>query len=113
MNIPLFTKNLKRYENDAFVIINKNAVEEFLDHLNTIENSIKFTIKKQADLTLSFLDALIRRNEHGGILVSKFQQTYLVMNIQYFSTGEIYLLCGEKYVVLQLLFACLCLPSLE
>ena len=39
---------------DTFVIIHKNSVEEFLDYLNTIENSIKFTIKKEADHTLPF-----------------------------------------------------------
>ena len=52
----------KRYEDDTFVIINKNSIEDFLDHLNTIENSIKFTIKTEVDHTLSFLDILVRRN---------------------------------------------------
>ena len=42
----------KRYVDDTFVIIHKNSVEDFLDHLNTIENSIKFTIEKEADHTL-------------------------------------------------------------
>ena len=53
----------KRYVDDTFVIIHKNSVEDFLDHLNTIENSIKFTIEKEADHTLPFLDTLVRRNK--------------------------------------------------
>ena len=30
----------KRYVDDAFIIINKTSVEDFLDYLNTIEKSI-------------------------------------------------------------------------
>ena len=44
----------KRYVDDTFVIIHKNAVQDLLDHLNTIENSIKFTIEKEADHTVPF-----------------------------------------------------------
>ena len=45
---------------DEGVLIHKNSVEDFLDHLNTIENSIKFTIENEADHTLPFLDTLVR-----------------------------------------------------
>ena len=60
----------KRSVDDTFVIIHKNSVEDFLDHLNTIENSIKFTIEKEADYTLPFLDTLVRRNKHGDFSTS-------------------------------------------
>ena len=60
----------KRYINETFAIINKNAVEDFLDHLNTIENSIKFTIEKEANHALPFLDTLVRRNKHGNFSTS-------------------------------------------
>ena len=49
----------KRY--DTFVKTNINSVEGFLNHLNTIENSMKFTIKKEADHILPFLDTLVRK----------------------------------------------------
>ena len=64
----------KRYVDDTFVIIHKNSVEDFLDHLNTIENSIKFTIEKEADHTLPFLDTLVRRNQHGKFSTSVYRK---------------------------------------
>ena len=64
----------KRYVDNTFVIIHKNSVEDFLYHLNTIENSIKFTIKKEADYTLPFLDTLVRRNEHGDFSTSVYRK---------------------------------------
>ena len=64
------TKIWKRYVDDTFVIIHKNSIEDFLDHLNTIENSIKFIIEKEADHTLPFLDTLVRRNQHGKFFTS-------------------------------------------
>ena len=64
----------KRYVDDTFVIINKNSVEDFWDHLNTIENSIKFTIEKEAGHTLPFLDTLFRRNKHGDFFTLVFRK---------------------------------------
>ena len=67
------SKFWKRYVDDTFVIIHKNSVEDFLDYLNTIENSIKFTIEKEADHTLPFLDTLVRRNQHGKFSTSVYR----------------------------------------
>ena len=36
-------KGWKRHVEDIFVIVNKNLVEDFLDQLGTVKNSIKFT----------------------------------------------------------------------
>ena len=64
----------KRYVEDTFVIIHKNSVEDFLEHLNPIENSIKFTIEKEADHALPFLDTLVRRNKHGDFSTSVYRK---------------------------------------
>ena len=64
----------KRYVDGTFVIINKNSIQNFLNHLNTIENSIKFTIKKEADHTLPFLDTLVRRNKHDDFSSSVYRK---------------------------------------
>ena len=42
--------------------------------MNTIENSIKFSIEKEADHTLPFLDTLVRRNKHGDFSTSVYQK---------------------------------------
>ena len=65
----------KPYVDDTLVIINKNSVEDFLDLLNTIKNSIKFTTKSEADHTLPFLDTLIRRNKHDNFSTSVYRKT--------------------------------------
>ena len=64
----------KRWVDDTFVIIHKNSVKNFLDHLNTIENSIKFTMEKEADHTLPFLDTSVRRNKHGDFSTSVYRK---------------------------------------
>ena len=64
----------KRYVDNTFVIIHKNSVEDFLDHLNKIENSIKFTIEKEADHTLPFLDTLVRRSKHGDFSIPVYRK---------------------------------------
>ena len=56
----------KRYIDDSFVIINKNSVEDILDHLNTLKTQSNLQSKKEPDHTIPFLDALIRRNKHGN-----------------------------------------------
>ena len=64
----------KCYADDTFALIHKNSVIEFLDHLNTIEDSIKFTIKKETDLTLPFLETLVRENKPGDFSTSVYQK---------------------------------------
>ena len=50
----------KRYVDDTFVIINKNSVEDILDHLNTLKTQSNLQSKKEPDHTIPFLDALVR-----------------------------------------------------
>jgi len=48
----------KRYVDDTFVITNKSKLSEFLTHLNTIESSIQFTMEKEKEGCLLFLNLL-------------------------------------------------------
>ena len=49
----------KRYVDDTFVVIKKNNLEAFHEHLNKIEASIKFTIETESNNSLPFLDVLV------------------------------------------------------
>ena len=60
------SKIWKRFEDDTFVIINKTRLKIFWIIKTLFKKSITFTIEKKADLTLPFLDPLVRQNEHGG-----------------------------------------------
>ncbi|CAG9569803.1 unnamed protein product [Danaus chrysippus] len=52
----------KRYVDDTFTILNKNKTSAFLNHLNSINNKIQFTIELEANNSLAFLDILVIRN---------------------------------------------------
>ena len=54
----------KRYVISA---VSKNAVENLLSHLNSVELSIQFTVKREKDRRLSFLDLNVYRTDHGNL----------------------------------------------
>ena len=51
----------KRYVDDSFVIIKKDAVSSFHDALNSIDPKIAFTIEEENNGQISFLDTLVSR----------------------------------------------------
>ena len=51
----------KRFVDDSFAMINKNAIISFHNTLNSIDPSIKFTIEHEKDGQIAFLDTLISR----------------------------------------------------
>ena len=57
----------KRYVDDTFCFLQKTAVDEVLQHLNTISSTIKFTVEQEKDGQLPFLDVLVFRKEDGSI----------------------------------------------
>lgn len=56
---PSQIKFWKRYVDDTFCFMRKGAVDEVLQHLNTISPTIKFTVVQEKDGQLPFLDALV------------------------------------------------------
>ena len=58
-------KTWKRFVDDSFAIINKNAITNFHDTLNSIDPHIKFTIEHEKDEQIAFLDMLISRRNNS------------------------------------------------
>ena len=56
---------------DSFSIVNY-MVDSFHGHLNSIDPCIQFTMKKELDRQLPFLDILLSRKEDGAISTSYF-----------------------------------------
>ena len=62
----------KRYVDDTFVVIKKNNLKAFHEHLNNIEASIKFTLETECNNSLPFLDVLVVK-EKSENLTTKLQ----------------------------------------
>ena len=64
LNPPKFWR---RYVDDTFVIIKKSEVDEFHNHINNIEASIKFTIEHETNNSIPFLNVCITREASGRL----------------------------------------------
>ena len=64
----------KRYVDDTFTSLPKSLIASFLDHLNGIEPSIKFTAEEERDGELAFLDVLLHREDDGTISTSVYRK---------------------------------------
>ena len=54
-----------RFVDDVFSILKKNAVENLLEHLNSQHRSITFTVEREVDHQLPFMDVKVHRNERS------------------------------------------------
>ena len=55
-----------RYVDDTFILWpHQEDVQVILDHMNSIQPSIQFTMEKEQDNKLRFLDVLVTRVEQG------------------------------------------------
>lgn len=57
----------KRYVDDTFCILNKNDVDTFLKHLNSVHPKINFTMEVEENNSLAFLDVKVIRKPDGTI----------------------------------------------
>ena len=68
---PLFWK---RYVDDICTAMEEYSIEEFQDHLNSIEPSIKFTSESESDGKLAFLDTEITHHEDGSMTTTVYRK---------------------------------------
>ncbi|XP_068739519.1 uncharacterized protein [Montipora capricornis] len=54
----------KRYVDDSFCIIKRDAVNSFHTTLNSIDPHISFTIEEESDQQIAFLDTLVSRKDN-------------------------------------------------
>ena len=65
----------KRFVDDTFVILKRAHKEEFLTHINSVDNNIKFTTEEPGpDGSLPFLDILISPDEEGRLKTSVYRK---------------------------------------
>ena len=63
---PVPPKTWKRFVDDSFSIIKKNAVETFHNTLNSLDPTIQFTLEHEHNGKLAILDTVITR-ENGKL----------------------------------------------
>ena len=69
---PIFWK---RYVDDICTALPESLIQQFLDDLNSIEQSIKFTFEVEENEKLAFLDTVITNHKDGSLTTSKKTRT--------------------------------------
>uniref|UniRef100_A0A5S6QF06 Reverse transcriptase domain-containing protein n=1 Tax=Trichuris muris TaxID=70415 RepID=A0A5S6QF06_TRIMR len=64
VDITIKPRFFKRYVDDIFVVITNGKEDQFLEYLNSLfPEQISFTMEKESNRTLPFLDALVIRHD--------------------------------------------------
>ena len=71
---PFKPKILKRYMDDTFTILDRDRVDSFLQHLNSQQPTIRFTMKTENDNKIAFLDASVSREPDGRLTTSVYRK---------------------------------------
>ena len=64
---PVSPSFWKRFVDDVISAVSENEIVVLLQHLNSIEPSIQFTVKRETDGKLPFLDTCVRRTTDGKL----------------------------------------------
>ncbi|CAK1596643.1 unnamed protein product [Parnassius mnemosyne] len=67
LTAPVTPSFYKRYVDDTFTILPSDKVTAFLEHLNSINPKIQFTMELEANNSLAFLDVLVIRNPNNTV----------------------------------------------
>ena len=92
----------KRFVDDTFTTIKKSHKDAFLDHINSIDNNIKFTCEESRDDgSITFLDILIIPKEDGRLNTTVYRKpTHTDLYLQldsYHSIPSKYSVIGTLY----------------
>ena len=64
----------KRYVDDTCTALPSHRIDEFLNHLNSVEPSIQFTVEVESNGRLPFLDVLLEHEEDGSISTTVYRK---------------------------------------
>ena len=65
----------KRYSNDIFMVLKATYKNEFLDHINSVDQCIQITVdEKMADGCMSFLDTLVMPQPDGTLTTIMYRK---------------------------------------
>nr|VZI50919.1 unnamed protein product [Spirometra erinaceieuropaei] len=77
-----------QYVDDTFVVIERDQVLTFQEHLNAVFPDIQFTMEQEENNQLAFLDVLICRKDCGGLKTKVFRKTTNAMQVLNFNSNH-------------------------
>ena len=99
----------KRYVDDVISAVSGNEAERLLSHLNSVEPSIQFTLEREKDRHLPFLDLNVSRGVQGNLETSVYRKP--TQTDKYLAFDSHYPICYKKFVAKTLLRRADYLPS--
>ena len=63
-----------RHVDDTFCVVEEQYAEEFHKHLNSISSSITFTLEREQNQSLAFLDVKVTRNKDNNISTTIYKK---------------------------------------
>ena len=64
---PVSPSFWKRFVDDVIATVSQNEIVVLLQHLNSIKPSIQFTVERETDRKLPFLDTYVQRTTDGKL----------------------------------------------
>nr|VZI06602.1 unnamed protein product [Spirometra erinaceieuropaei] len=77
-----------RYADDTFVVIDRDQLLTFTEHLNAVFPDIQFTMEEEENNQLVFLDVLVCRKDCGGLKTKVFRKATNTMQVLNFSSNH-------------------------
>ena len=64
----------KRNVDDTFTVLRKDYVDSFLQHLNSQQPTVRFTMEIEKDNTIPFLDTSVSRDSNGLLITTVYRK---------------------------------------
>ena len=64
----------KHYVDDTFTVLDRESVDNFLQHLNNQQPSIRFTVEIKSDRNFALLDTAVSREADGRLTTSVYRK---------------------------------------
>nr|VZI47159.1 unnamed protein product [Spirometra erinaceieuropaei] len=77
-----------RYVDDTFVVIERDQVLTFQEHLNVVFPNIQFAIEEEENNQLAFLDVLVCRKDCGELKTNVFRKATNTMQVLNFNSNH-------------------------
>nr|VZI08719.1 unnamed protein product [Spirometra erinaceieuropaei] len=77
-----------RYVDDAFVVIERDQLLTFKEHLNAVFPDIQFTMEEEENNQLAFLDVLVCHKDCGDLKTKVFRKATNAMQVLNFNSNH-------------------------